>query len=375
MAQEYSPGLQGVVAAISGVSDIDVERNVLTYRGYDVHVLAEQASFEEVAFLVLNGELPTRDELKEFCAGIAEARRLPVSLYEQLRTFPKSAHPMDILRAGVAILAMQDPDHHDQSPEANQRKAIRLIGQIGALVPNGYRVVVEGKDPVEPHPDLSHAANILYMLKGERPDPLAEHVINGSLILYMEHGLNASTFASRVAVSTLSDLYSGTIAAIGALKGPLHGGANEAAMELLLEVGTPERAREYIREALAAKKKVMGFGHREYKTSDSRAGVMREFGKRVCEQKGDWKWFEIAEAIAQEMWEAKKLFPNLDFPSAWTYYLLGLPIPLYTPLFAASRTVGWSAHMIEQLSANRIIRPTSLYNGPAPREYVPLSDR
>jgi citrate synthase len=347
----------------------------LTYRGYDVHVLAEQASFEEVAFLVLNGELPNRDQLANFCAAIAEGRCVPAAVYDALRSFPKEAHPMDILRAGVSLLALHDPDRTDHSAEANMRKAIRLIGQIGALVPNGYRIVVQGEPPVQPDSSISHAGNILYMLTGQRPDPLAEHVINGSLILYMEHGLNASTFASRVVVSTLSDLYSGTIAAIGALKGPLHGGANEAAMELLLDVGTPDRAREYIREALAAKKKVMGFGHREYKHSDSRAGVMKEFGKRVCEQKGDWKWFEIAEAIEQEMWEAKKLFPNLDFPSAWTYYLLGLPIPLYTPLFAASRTVGWSAHMIEQLSANRIIRPTSLYNGPAPREFVPLSDR
>lgn len=375
MAQEYSPGLQGVIAGISGISDIDVERSVLTYRGYDVHVLAEQASFEEVAYLVLYGELPKRDQLDEFCGGIAESRFLPTPVYEALRTFPKESHPMEILRAGVSLLALYDPDRADHSAEANLRKAVRLIGQIGALVPNGYRVVAEGKPPIAPDPVLSHAANILYMLTGERPDPVAEHVINGSLILYMEHGLNASTFAARVVVSTLSDLYSGTIAAIGALKGPLHGGANEAAMELLLEVGTPDRAREYIREALAAKRKVMGFGHREYKTSDSRAGVMKEFGKRVCEQKGDWTWFEIAETIEQEMWAAKKLFPNLDFPSAWTYYLLGLPIPLYTPLFAASRTVGWSAHMIEQLSANRIIRPTSLYNGPAPRNFVPLSER
>lgn len=375
MAQEYSPGLQGVVAGISSISDIDVERSVLTYRGYDVHVLAEQASFEEVAFLVLNGELPNRDQLATFREAIAESRAVPAAVYDALRAFPKDSHPMDILRAGVSLLALHDPDRRDGSHEANMRKAIRLIGQIGALVSNGYRTVVEGKPPVQPDPALSHAGNILYMLTGEKPDSLAEHVINGSLILYMEHGLNASTFASRVVVSTLSDLYSGTIAAIGALKGPLHGGANEAAMELLLEVGSPDRAREYIREALAAKKKVMGFGHREYKHSDSRAGVMKEFGKKVCEQKGDWKWFEIAETIEQEMWEAKKLFPNLDFPSAWTYYLLGLPIPLYTPLFAASRTVGWSAHMIEQLSANRIIRPTSIYNGPAPREFVPLSDR
>lgn len=372
---EYSPGLQGVIAGITHISHIDVARSVLTYRGYDVHVLADHCSFEECAYLVLNGELPNRKQLDDFNNALRADRELPGSLYDVFRLLPQSSHPMDVLKVGVATLALNDKEVEDQSHEANMRKALRMLAKVGTIVANSYRIVYEKKEPVAPDASLNHAANFLYMLKGEKPDEMTAKVMNATLILYLEHTFNASTFTSRVIVSTNSDLYSGTVGAIGALKGNLHGGANEHAMKMLMEIGSVENAKPYITDALATKKKIMGFGHREYRKSDSRAPIVKELGRQLAEMRGDTKWYDMACVVEKEMWDAKELFPNVDFPAAWVYYMLGIPIPLYTPIFAVSRTAGWSAHMIEQIEANRLIRPSCIYEGPQPRDFIPIANR
>jgi len=372
---EYSPGLQGIIAGITKISNIDVDRSVLTYRGYDVHVLADKAAFEEAAYLVLNGELPSKPQLESFDKTLKAEREIPKGVYDVLRLLPKDSHPMDMLKVGISTITMYDPELDDNSHEANIRKAYRLLAKTATLVANGYRIVYEGKDPIPPDNSLNHAANFLYMLKGEKPSDEMAKAMNASFILYLEHTFNASTFTARVIVATTSDLYSGTVGAIGALKGNLHGGANEAAMAMLLEIGSLENVKPYIQNALANKAKIMGFGHREYRKSDSRAPIMKEMGRKMSEARGDMKWYDIADAVEKEMWDAKELFPNIDFPSAWVYYEMGLPIPLYTPIFAVARTAGWSAHMIEQLDNNRLIRPSCIYDGPAPREFVGIDQR
>jgi 2-methylcitrate synthase/citrate synthase II len=372
----YSPGLEGVIAGTTSLSEIDIEKSRLVYRGYDVHDLAEKGCFEETAYLLFYGELPTRQQLTEFQERLAQERSVPSYVYEVLRQTPREAHPMDRLKVAVSALAPSDPDYNADPTdrEANLRKATRLTAKMGNLVANSWRIA-NGQEVIEPHPKLHTAANFLYMLFGKEPDDLNTKTLDTSLVLYAEHGYNASTFAARVTVSTLSDIYSGVVSAIGALKGPLHGGANEKAMEMLMEIGSPERAEPYIKEALAQKKKIMGFGHREYKISDSRAGIMSEMGHRIAEQKGDKRWVEIADIVERVMKQEKNLFPNVDFPAAYTYYLMGIPIPLYTPIFAVSRITGWTAHIIEQLDNNRIIRPKCLYEGPAPRPYIPIDQR
>ncbi len=372
---EYSPGLQGIPAGITRISRIDVERSSLTYRGYDVHILAEHTPVEETAYLVLNGELPTKAQLDAFTKNLVSEREIPSKVYDVMRCLPTSSHPMAWLQTLVSAVALHDPESADNSHDANIRKATRLFAKMGTVVANGYRVVHEGKEPVAPDSSLGHAANFLYMLKGTKPMQSAADVINTSMILYMEHDFNCSTFTARVIVSSNSDLYSGTVGAIGALKGNLHGGANEAAMEMLLEIGSVEKAHGFIDRALAEKKKIMGFGHREYRKSDSRVPILKKVGKKLSEDLGNMKWWDIAEILEKDMWDAKQLFPNVDFPAAWLYYLLELPIHVYTPIFAVARTVGWSAHMIEQLDSNRIIRPQSIYEGQMTRDFVPIEER
>lgn len=373
---EYSPGLAGVVAGISKISDIDIEKSRLIYRGYDVHELAEKGSFEETAFLLLYGHLPTKGELADFDRTLASERTVPDFVYQSMAAVPDNAHPMDQLKVGVQALAPSDPDY-DADPldhDANVRKAVRLTAKMGALVANGWRIA-HGQDVIQPDPELSTAGNFLYMLNGQKADDYTVKAIDTSLVLYAEHGFNASTFCARVTVSSLSDIYSGTVSAIGTLKGKLHGGANEKAMEMLLEIGEPENAEAYIREKLAKKELIMGFGHREYRISDSRAGIMGEMGKELGRRLGNTKWGDIADICERVMKEEKNLFPNVDFPAAYTYYLLGIPIPLYTPIFAVSRITGWCAHMIEQLDNNRIIRPKCIYEGESLRPYVPIDER
>jgi 2-methylcitrate synthase/citrate synthase II len=374
MATAYSPGLEGVTAGISAISEVDAERNELSYRGYNIHDLVEQCSFDEVAYLLLFGKLPNQAEFDNFMQRVGENRAVPDSIYDLFRTFPPDAHPMDSLKAAVAVLAMFDPEVGDNSHDANLNKAVRLYAKIPNLVVNGYRVM-HGQEPIAPDPKLCHNANFWKMMTGEARTDIYGKLMNVTQILYAEHGFNASTFAARVTVSTLSDLHSGVVSAIGTLKGSLHGGANEAAMEMLLEIGTPDAASVWVRDALAQKKKIMGFGHREYKKGDERAKIVKKYAVELGERLGNTQWTQVSQIVEDEMMAAKGLYPNLDFPVASVYYLMDIPIPLYTPIFVMSRITGWCAHIIEQLDNNRIIRPHNDYNGQRGLSVVPMADR
>lgn len=370
----YSPGLEGVIAGESALSRIDIDINRLILYGYDLVELTENACYEEVAYLLLYGELPTIAELAEFNQQLRSQRDLPGPVVELLRSAPVDAHPMDLLRTAVSALAFFDAETPDNSHEANVRKAVRLLAKIPTALTYGYRFS-QGLEPVAPSAELDHAANLLYMLRGEKPPAYEVEAMNTSLILYAEHGYNASTFTARVVASTLADLYAAMTAAIGALHGPLHGGANEAAMHMLLEVDSPAAAEQWVLDALAQKKKIMGFGHREYKSGDSRVPTMKKVGRQVAAAVGDTKWPDLADVVEATMMREKGIFPNVDFPCAYTYYIMGIPIPLYTPIFVASRVVGWAAHVIEQHDANRLIRPNHIYTGPEHRAFVPLGAR
>ncbi|MBS1716659.1 MAG: citrate synthase [Armatimonadetes bacterium] len=370
----YSPGLEGVVAGVSTISQIDAPRSSLTYRGIDVHDLAEKGSFEETSYLLLHGKLPNAAQLSEFKKTLGEEREVPAAIYDVLRALPKNTHPMDMIRTAYSALAPFDPDYTRNDHDANMRKAIRIIAKAGTMVANGHRIR-KGLDIVKPDPSLSTAGNFLYILNGTKADEYTEKVMDASLTLYAEHGFNASTFANRVTVSTLSDLYSGVVTGIGTLRGPLHGGANEEAMHMILEIGEPSNAEKWIRDALANKKKVMGFGHREYKNGDSRAFYMTKQAKDIGRRMGNTKYGDIADILEKVMLEEKNLYPNVDFPAAYAYYLLGIPIDLYTPIFVIARVSGYTAHAIEQLDNNRIIRPTVIYEGLNNVPFIPISER
>ncbi|GIV09753.1 MAG: citrate synthase 2 [Fimbriimonadales bacterium] len=370
----YRPGLEGVTAGVSAISDVIAAENRLIYRGYDIRDLAKHCSFEEVAYLVLMGQLPTRAQLEQFNAELLANRELPTEVYHMLHALPKESNLMAALQAGVATLGMTDPHADDHAHEANLKKAIRLTASMATLVANGYRIL-HGQDPIKPNPNLGHAANFLYMLRGHEPEPLHAEVMNLTFILYTEHGYNASTFTARVIASTLADIYSAVVGAIGALRGSLHGGANEAAMEAMLDIGTPERTEAWVTEKLAQKARIMGFGHREYKTGDIRAVILKDYVRQVAEQTGRTDLYQIQETMERVMLREKNLFPNVDFPAAAIYYMMGIPIPLYTPIFAAARIVGWSAHIIEQHDNNRLIRPRSDYNGPRDLPFTPIDQR
>lgn len=373
----YSPGLEGVIGGISKISEIDSDRSSLIYRGIDVHDLAEKGSFEETAYLLIYGKLPNRAELDEFKRTIGQERQVPDEVYTALKALPKGTHPMDMARTGFSVLAPFDPDYKEPATnrEANVRKAVRILAKAGTIVANGHRIR-EGKDPIAPKPEHSIAGNLLYLMNdGQEPDDYTELVMDASLTLYAEHGYNASTFACRVCVATLSDLYSGIVSGIGTLKGPLHGGANEEAMYMLQEIGSPDNAEAWIRDALANKKKIMGFGHREYKKGDSRAFYLTKVAKEIGVRKGNTKWGEIADILERVMLEEKNLYPNVDFPAAYAYYLLGIPIDLYTPIFVIARVSGWSAHAIEQLENNRLIRPKAIYEGPYNVPFASIDER
>jgi len=368
----YSPGLEGVIAGETALSTI-VEG--LGYRGYPVtELVAAGTSFDEVAYLLLYGELPNRAELAAFRKRQAESRQLPAPLYDLFKALPAAAPPMDVLRTAVSILAHFDPDTVDNSPAANRRKAERLLAQIPVAVAAQFRIS-HSQQPVPPRSDLADAANFLYMLRGKEATPDDVRALDVSLILYAEHEFNASTFTARVVVSTEADLHSGIVAAIGALKGPLHGGANEKVMDLLRTAGGPETAEKWIRDALARKAKIMGFGHRVYKAGDVRAKILKEFAQKAAQAAGQTKWEEASEIIEGVMAQEKKLFPNLDWPAGRLYHAMGLEVPLYTPIFVMSRVSGWCAHIIEQKAANRIIRPRSRYIGPPFRKVKALAER
>ncbi|NKB65903.1 MAG: citrate synthase [Candidatus Latescibacteria bacterium] len=370
----YSPGLEGVIAGESTISRIDVERNRLSLRGYDAVELTESVAYEEVAYLLLHGELPTPAQLETFNALLRAERDLPEAVIDLLRQAPSTVHPMALLQTAVSALALHDEEAHQGDRQANLRKATRLVAKIPTAITTGYRLS-QGQEPVAPHPDLDQAANTLYMLRGKQPAPYEAQALNGSLILYSEHGYNASTFTARVIASTLGELYAAVSGAVGALAGPLHGGANEKAMEMLLEVKDASRARQWVLDALAKKEKIMGFGHREYKNGDSRVPPIKAIAQQVAETAEGGKWLEVGQVVEDTMMEEKNIFPNLDFPCAYLYYMLGIPIPLYTPLFVSSRVAGWAAHVIEQLDNNRLIRPGHIYTGPEYRPVVPLDER
>jgi len=371
-----SKGLEGIVATNSSICYIDGDRGILAYRGIDIHELAEHSTFEETCYLLWFGRLPNRSELKDLHERLAQERQLDPAILELLRKAPKTALPMDVLRTAVSALAFYDADEKMNDHDANVRKAIRLTSQI-AMIVAAYDRIRKGKPVVEADRSLSHSANFLLQLNGVKPSPTAERALDIALILHADHELNASTFAARVTAATLSDMHSAITSAIGALKGPLHGGANEAVFRILESI---EREKSdpvgYVRNMLAQRKKVPGFGHRVYQTEDPRATHLRVMSRDLCKSSGQPQWYEMSEKIESFVKAEKKLNANVDFYSASTYHVLGIDEDLFTPVFAVSRISGWAAHVIEQLDDNRLIRPRAEYLGPEyPNEYVPMDKR
>jgi citrate synthase len=363
----YSPGLAGVIAGETQICWVDPNAGLM-YRGYDIHDMAEQASFEEVAYLLLNGELPNVEQLGKFTREIAAKRKLPAAILEMVRLMPRDTHPMDVLRTGVSVLGAFDREVNDNSHEANIRKSIRLIARVPTLITDSWRIS-QGEEPLEEKADLTQAGNFFYKLKGEIPQAWQIRMLDTIFILYADHEFNASTFAARVTASTLADMYAAVTSACGTLKGPLHGGANEESMKMLDEIKTPERAEPWLKEKLAEKAKIMGFGHRIYKKGDSRVPIMREIGRDLGERTGKEQWIPICEKLEQTMEREKQLCANVDLYAAPVFTMLGFPPELNTPLFAAARVAGWCAHVVEQHDNNRLIRPRSLYVGPKMRPY------
>src|SRR5687767_3986740 len=379
MSTEAKPkaGLEDVVAATSAICYLDGDRGVLAYYGYDIHDLARGASFEEVCYLLWHGRLPNRAELGDLQSQLAAERPLSEAILRLMKQLPAN-DGMDVLRTLVSALGQYDPQANDATPAANYRKAVRLTAQIASIVAT-YGRMKAGGGPIQPDPALGHAANFLYMLTGDRPNALSTRAFDIALVLHADHELNASTFAARVAAATLTDLYSATVGAIGALKGPLHGGANADVMRLLIEIGQDapaERIDDAIRGKLARKIKIPGFGHRVYRTEDPRATHLRRMSKELGEKAGNTRWFEMSRRIEALVTGEKKLYPNVDFYSASTYYTLGIDIDLFTPIFAVSRVSGWTAHCLEQYANNRLIRPRTDYIGPQhPQTLLPLDQR
>jgi citrate synthase len=371
-----SKGLEGVVATTSSICYIDGDRGILAYRGIDIHELADNSSFEEVCYLLWFGHLPSRNELRDLRDRLCEERKLDASIIYRLQLAPKHALPMDVLRTMVSALSFYDPEEKNNDHDANVHKAIRLTSQI-AMIVAAYDRIRKGKPVVEPDRSLSHSANFLLMLTGERPSKTAERALDIALILHADHELNASTFAARVTAATLSDMHSSITSAIGALKGPLHGGANEAVFRILEQVDSSGADPvEYVQGMLAQKKKIPGFGHRVYHTEDPRATHLRQMSRDLGNSSGQPKWFDISQKIEQFVKSDKKLNANVDFYSASTYHTLGIDVDLFTPVFAVSRISGWTAHVIEQLDDNRLIRPRADYIGPNyPNQYVSIDKR
>ncbi len=367
-------GLEGVVVARSRLCSIDGQNGVLIYGGYDVGDLAEHSTYEEVCFLILRGHLPTMAELKAFTSALADARELSPETASVVDMLADHAEPMEMLRTAVSSDSFDDPDKNSNAVDANFAKATRLIAKMPTMVAR-YDRRRRGLDPVAPDPGLSHAANFLHMLAGEQPSPAAAKTFDVALILHADHEMNASTFTARVIASTLSDMHSAITGAIGALKGPLHGGANEQVMKLLQAIGGDDRVDEEIRARLERRERIMGFGHRVYKTFDPRAVILKRFSKGLSEESDEPQWFNMSDHIEHVVLEQKGLYPNVDFYSASTYHYLGIETGLFTPIFAMSRVVGWAAHVMEQHADNRLIRPSSEYVGPAVRPYQPIEER
>jgi citrate synthase len=371
-----SKGMEGIVATNSSICYIDGDRGVLAYRGIDIHDLADHSNFEETCYLLWFGRLPNRDELKDLQGRLAQERHLDPAIIQLLRNAPKGALPMNVLRTAVSALAFYDVDEKNNDHEANVRKAIRLTSQIAMIVAT-YDRIRKGKPVVEPDRSLSHAANFLLQLNGDKPSATAERALDIALVLHADHELNASTFAARVTAATLADMHSAITSAIGALKGPLHGGANEAVFRILQSIDNKKADPiEHVRNMLAQKKKVPGFGHRVYHTEDPRATHLRAMSRDLGKSSGQPQWYEMSEAIEKFVKAEKKLNANVDFYSASTYHVLGIDEDQFTPVFAVSRISGWAAHVIEQLDDNRLIRPRAEYLGPDyPSKYVPIENR
>jgi citrate synthase len=367
-------GLEGVVAAETRLCDLDGRNGRLAYGGYDIEDLARRASFEEVCHLLWHGELPTAALLDKTTLALIAAREIPGELVQAFRLMPKDTDPMRALQAAAAMLGMRDPDATDNAHAANLRKAVRMTSQLATAICAHHRVR-SGHEPIRPAADLSHAANVLYMLTGARPTGVVAKAFDASLTLYAEHELNASTFTTRVIVSTQSDMHSAVAGGVGALKGPLHGGAGEAVMRTLMEIGEVAGVDAFTQRALAEKRRLMGFGHRVYTAGDPRAAILKGMAEDACRQSGQFKWYQIAVKLYERVHAAKTLIPNVDFYSAPLFYSLGIPVDLFTPMIAAGRIAGWTANIIEQHDDNRLIRPRGDYVGPGRRAFVPLDKR
>ncbi|CDN45093.1 Citrate synthase 2, partial [Paenibacillus sp. P22] len=365
-------GLEGIVATTSSISSII--DGVLTYRGIDIDDLAENATFEEVAYLLWYGKLPTASELEQLKSKLDQYAAIPSEVVEGIKLYPKDTNSMAALRTAVSSLALYDPAAQDMSKEANVDKAIRLQAQLPTVIA-AFARIREGKEPVAPKAGLSVAANFLYMLSGDEPDEVAVKALDQALVLHADHELNASTFAARVTVATLSDIYSGVVSAIGALKGPLHGGANEAVMVMLEEIGSPDNVESVINEKLANKEKIMGFGHRVYKNGDPRAKHLQKMSQELGKLKGNMDLYNMSVHIEDIVTGQKGLKPNVDFYSASVYTTLGIQRDLFTPIFAISRLSGWTAHILEQYDNNRLIRPRAEYTGPSNAKFIPIEQR
>jgi len=365
-------GLEGAVVDTTTVSKVTPETNSLIYKGYPVQELAEQCRFEEVAYLLWNSELPTAAQLAAFEKEERQNRDISKANLEVIRLLPKKCHPMDSIRTGVSFLGSEDPRTWDKQSNAN--KALLMLAKIPTLIAADYRFK-KGLDFIAPDPTLNMAENFFKMCFGKIPAPEVVKAFDVSLTLYAEHSFNASTFATRVIASTESDIYSATVGGIGALKGPLHGGANEQVMHMMLEINDPAKAEQWMLDALKNKRKVMGFGHRVYKYGDSRVPTMKKYAQKMADATGQQKWMQIYDALEKTMVSAKKIYPNLDFPAGPAYYMMGFEIDFFTPIFVMARTTGWSAHIIEQHQNNRIIRPLSEYNGATERHVRPLNER
>ncbi len=373
-SEPVSKGLDGVVAAQTRLSDVRGDSGELIYCGYDINELAGKVTYEEVVHLLHYNHLPNRRELDDLKATLVGDRELPQGVLDLLRAVPKDTPPMDVVRTAVSALGCFDPERDDPSQDGQRRKAMKLIARIPVITASYHRIR-HGKDVPASDPSLGEAANFLYLVNGERPSDEAEQTLNLCYVLHADHGMNASTFSARVTIATLSDMYSAVTSAIGTLKGPLHGGANEGVIKMLKEIGSLDKVDAYVEDCLAQKKKIMGIGHRVYKTLDPRAPMLRRMGQILSRKLGEPKWIQMSDRIAELMLKKKQLNANVDFYSATVYYSMGLPTDLFTPIFAIARTTGWTAHVLEQLADNRLIRPQSNYTGPVGMVVKPIALR
>ena len=367
-------GLEDVVATDSSICLLDGKEGRLVYQGYDIHDLAKFSSFEETVFLLWNGRLPVRAELDALNRELRTNRGIHQDVVKMMRMLPKDANPMEVLRTAVSMMGIFDPDDQSNDRAANLRKATRLTAQFPTVIAY-WDNIRNGREPIAPAGDCSLAADFLYMLTGKKPDEYSAHVLDTALILHADHELNASTFAARVAAATLTDMHSAVVAAIGALKGPLHGGANQEVIKMLIEIAEPSKVESYIKKGFEEHKKIMGFGHRVYKTEDPRAWHLRQMSEELGKRANELKWYQMSRQIEEMVLNEKHLYANVDFYSASVYYMLGIPLDLFTPIFAMSRISGWTAHILEQFANNRLIRPRAEYTGPAKVQYQPIEQR